>query len=111
MDDQKEPAPLSEQAAPTAAPQTAAAPAPAKPQAGAPRRGKGPFAPRRKVCRFCTEQVKDIDYKQIQILRAFMTERGRILGRRITGNCAGHQRQLTRAVRRARNLALIGPNQ
>lgn len=73
---------------------------------GAPRRG-GPFRPRRKVCRFCVEQIKKVDFKQVQILRTFTTERGRILSSRITGNCARHQRQLTRAVKRARYLALL----
>ena len=76
-----------------------------RPGAG-PRRG-GPFRPRRKVCRFCAEQIKKVDFKQIQILRTFTTERGRILSSRITGNCAKHQRQLTRAVKRARYLALL----
>ena len=74
--------------------------------AGGPRRG-GPFRPRRKVCRFCAEQIKKVDFKQIQVLRTFTTERGRILSSRITGNCAKHQRQLTRAVKRARYLALL----
>jgi small subunit ribosomal protein S18 len=91
------------------------APAPAAPQAPAPARGagpsgarrRGPFQPRRKVCRFCAEKVHAVDYKQIQILRAFMTERGRILGSRITGNCAKHQRQLTLAIKRARNLSIL----
>lgn len=76
-----------------------------RPGAG-PRRG-GPFRPRRKVCRFCAEQIKKVDFKQIQVLRTFTTERGRILSSRITGNCAKHQRQLTRAVKRARYLALL----
>ena len=77
----------------------------ARPGAG-PRRG-GPFSPRRKVCRFCVEQIKKVDFKQIQVLRTFTTERGRILSSRITGNCAKHQRQLTCAVKRARYLALL----
>ena len=62
---------------------------------------------RRKVCRFCAEQIKKVDFKQIQVLRTFTTERGRILSSRITGNCAKHQRQLTTAVKRARYLALL----
>ena len=74
--------------------------------AAGPRRG-GPFRPRRKVCRFCVEQIKKVDFKQIQVLRTFTTERGRILSSRITGNCAKHQRQLTTAVKRARYLALL----
>jgi small subunit ribosomal protein S18 len=66
-----------------------------------------PFAPRRKVCRFCADQVHSVDFKQVQVLRAFTTERGKILSSRVTGNCAKHQRQLSRAVKRARYLALL----
>ncbi len=62
---------------------------------------------RRKVCRFCAEKVRDIDFKQIQILRTFTTDTGKILSARITGNCASHQRKLTRCIKRARNLALL----
>ncbi len=104
-------------AAPAAA-ETAAAPAAARPAApagsapaGARRpemgRRRPPFPVRRKVCRFCAEKVRDIDYKQIQILRTFMTDSGKILSSRITGSCAKHQRQLSRAIKRARNLALL----
>ena len=67
------------------------------------RRGPG----RRKVCRFCAEQVRDIDYKQVQVLRTFMTERGKITPRRITGTCARHQRILAAAIKRARIIALV----
>ena len=70
-------------------------------------RRRAPSPVRRKVCRFCAEKVRDIDYKQIQILRTFTTDTGKILSARITGNCASHQRQLTRAIKRARNLALL----
>jgi small subunit ribosomal protein S18 len=77
--------------------------------AGARRPGgrRAPYPVRRKVCRFCAEKVRDVDYKQIQILRTFTTDTGKILSARITGNCASHQRQLTRAIKRARNLALL----
>lgn len=68
---------------------------------------RAPYPARRKVCRFCAEKVRDIDYKQIQILRTFTTDTGKILSARITGNCASHQRQLTRCIKRARNLALL----
>ena len=68
---------------------------------------RAPYPVRRKVCRFCAEKVRDIDFKQIQILRAFTTDTGKILSARITGNCASHQRQLTRCIKRARNLALL----
>jgi small subunit ribosomal protein S18 len=76
-----------------------------RPSAGGGRRT--PYPVRRKVCRFCAEKVRDIDYKQIQILRTFTTDTGKILSARITGNCASHQRQLTRCIKRARNLALL----
>lgn len=95
------PAPAAEGSA--AAPRPAAAAA-KRPDLG---RRRAPFPVRRKVCRFCAEKVRDIDYKQIQILRTFITDSGKILSSRITGNCAGHQRQLGRAIKRARNLALL----
>jgi len=63
--------------------------------------------PRRKVCSFCVDKVEDIDYKDLSKLRRYVTERGKILPRRISGNCAKHQRQLTSAIKRARNVALL----
>lgn len=63
--------------------------------------------PRRKVCSFCVDKVEDIDYKDVAKLRRFVTERGKILPRRISGNCAKHQRQVTVAIKRARNIALL----
>ena len=63
--------------------------------------------PRRKVCSFCVDKVEDIDYKDVAKLRRYVTERGKILPRRISGNCAKHQRQLTSALKRARNVALL----
>jgi small subunit ribosomal protein S18 len=62
---------------------------------------------RRKFCRFCAEKISFIDYKDMKILRGYMTERGKILSRKVTGNCSVHQRELTTAVKRARNIALI----
>ena len=62
---------------------------------------------RKKVCTFCVDNVRDIDYKDAKILRGFITERGKIIPRRISGNCARHQRQLTTAMKRARNVALL----
>ncbi|MBI3551872.1 MAG: 30S ribosomal protein S18 [Elusimicrobia bacterium] len=98
---------------PAAAPAaTVEAPKPSAPS-GAPGRRpelgrrRAPFPVRRKVCRFCAEKVRDIDYKQIQVLRTFVAEGGKILSSRVTGNCARHQRQLSRAIKRARNLALL----
>jgi small subunit ribosomal protein S18 len=61
---------------------------------------------RRKVCRFCTETI-DIDYKDVKLLRQFVTERGKIMPRRLTGTCAKHQRQLSVAVKTARIIALL----
>jgi len=69
-------------------------------------RKKKPFL-RRKVCRFCTDKKLDIDYKDSKILRYFITERGKIIPRRISGNCAKHQREVTIALKRARNIAIL----
>lgn len=62
---------------------------------------------RRKVCNFCVDKVTSVDYKDIQKLRKFMSDRGKILPRRMTGTCARHQRQLTDAIKRARHIALL----
>ena len=62
---------------------------------------------RRKVCRFCADSSLIIDYKDPRMLRMFTTERGKIIPRRISGNCAKHQRVLTQAVKRARNIAIL----
>jgi small subunit ribosomal protein S18 len=62
---------------------------------------------RRKVCRFCADKELVIDYKDIKALRNFITERGKIIPRRIYGNCAKHQRELTEAIKRARHIALL----
>lgn len=63
--------------------------------------------PRRKVCMFCVERVEHIDYKDVNRLRKCMTERAKILPRRVTGTCAFHQRELTGAIKRARHVALL----
>jgi small subunit ribosomal protein S18 len=68
-------------------------------------RRRGPV--RRKVCRFCADKDSSIDYKDTRALTNFITERGKIVPSRITGNCAKHQRQLTTAVKRARAVALL----
>ena len=62
---------------------------------------------RKKVCTFCVDNVKYIDYKDAKVLRGFMTERGKIIPRRISGTCATHQRALTLAIKRARSIALL----
>jgi small subunit ribosomal protein S18 len=62
---------------------------------------------KRKVCYFCMDKVEFIDYKDINKLRKYVTEKGKILPRRISGACAKHQRSLTDAIKRARNIALL----
>jgi small subunit ribosomal protein S18 len=68
-------------------------------------RRRGPV--RRKVCRFCADKDAHIDYKDTRALSSFVTERGKVVPSRITGNCAKHQRQLTTAIKRARTIALV----
>lgn len=62
---------------------------------------------RRKVCAFCVDKVENIDYKDVAKLRRYVSERGKILPRRLTGTCAHHQRELTVAIKRARHIALL----
>jgi small subunit ribosomal protein S18 len=62
---------------------------------------------RRKICSFCVDKVEYIDYKSVNRLRRFVSERGKILPRRTTGTCASHQRSLTSAIKRAREIALL----
>ena len=89
-----------------------------KPREGGPRRdgprgegregGGGRFRrPRRKSCRFCAEKIVAIDYKDFNRIRSFVSERGKIVPSRMTGTCASHQRELTKAIKRARNIALL----
>ena len=62
---------------------------------------------RKKVCRFCVEKVDDINYKDLRMLTAFISEKGKITPRRISGVCAPHQRRLSEAIKQARNIALL----
>jgi small subunit ribosomal protein S18 len=71
------------------------------------RGGRRSFS-RKKVCRFCSDQDFVMDYKDIRMMQSFVTEHGKIVPRRISGNCSKHQRALTTSVKRARNLALVG---
>ena len=91
-------------------PQQAAQPAqgqrPERPER--PYRANGPRPRRRKVCQFCVDrQQGEIDYKDVARLRKFMSERAKIIPRRVTGTCARHQRELTVAIKRARQVALL----
>ncbi len=63
--------------------------------------------PRKRVCSFCVDKVQSIDYKETHKVRKYITERGKILPRRISGNCAKHQRQVTIAIKQARSIALL----
>lgn len=65
------------------------------------------FKPRKKVCSFCADKSANIDYKDINKLKKYVTDRGKILPRRVSGNCSKHQRALTIAIKRARQVALL----
>jgi small subunit ribosomal protein S18 len=93
---------------------------PSRPQGGrpdGPRPDRGPggreggggrkFFRRKKVCKFCVEKIDDINYKDVRLLGQFVAERGKIVPRRLTGVCTPHQRRLTSAIKRARNIALL----
>ncbi len=71
------------------------------------KKSKKRFYQRRKVCKFCADSTLEINYKDAKELRSFITERGKIIPRRITGTCAKHQRILARAIKRARTIALL----
>ncbi len=65
------------------------------------------FKPRKRICSFCADKVDHIDYKDINKLKKYITDRGKILPRRISGNCSKHQREVTTAIKRARQVALL----
>jgi small subunit ribosomal protein S18 len=106
------------------APETGASSAPqGAPTGSGPRGGRGPGGPggrpsggpggrskffrRKKVCKFCTEKIDAIPYRDVRLLQGFVAERGKIVPRRLTGVCTTHQRRLTRAIKQARNIALL----
>jgi small subunit ribosomal protein S18 len=70
-------------------------------------RGRGRYTPRRKVCQFCVEKIDNVDFKDVTRLRRYISERGKIEPRRKTGTCAKHQRRVSRAIKRARQVALL----
>ena len=74
---------------------------------GAKEQGKRYFFRRRKVCKFCADKIDYVDYKDVKLLSSFVPERGKVLPRRMFGTCAEHQRKLTLAIKRARNIALL----
>ena len=69
--------------------------------------GKRYFFRRRKVCKFCADKIDYVDYKDVKLLSSFVPERGKVLPRRMFGTCAEHQRKVTLAIKRARNIALL----
>ena len=80
--------------------------------AGAPRPaggpgGRGKFFRRKKVCKFCTEKIDAIPYRDVRLLQGFVAERGKIVPRRLTGVCTRHQRKLSLAIKQSRNIALL----
>ena len=80
---------------------------PDRPDRGGARDGGRKFFRRKKVCKFCVEKIEDINYKEVRLLQQFVAERGKIVPRRLTGVCTPHQRRLTAAIKRARNIALL----
>jgi len=74
---------------------------------GAGREGGRKFFRRKKVCKFCTEKIDNINYKDVRLLSQFVAESGKIVPRRLTGVCTPHQRRLTDAIKQARNIALL----
>ena len=93
--------------APAAAATAAAAPAARSERPARPFMGKKRFESRRKVCKVCAEKIENVDYKNFQFVKSFTMESGKILSRRITGTCAKHQRQITKAIKRDHNLAIL----
>ena len=96
--------------------QSAPAPRPAGPggpraprPAGGPGGGPGgrKFFRRKKVCKFCTEKIEAISYRDVRLLQGFVAERGKIVPRRLTGVCTRHQRRLSQAIKQSRNIALL----
>lgn len=116
---------MSEETQAAKTPETPAAPAetttrPERPERSGERRGprpggqggpgggnRGKFFRRKKVCKFCTEKIDAIPYRDVRLLSGFVAERGKIIPRRLTGVCTTHQRRLTRAIKQARNIALL----
>ena len=80
---------------------------PPRPAGGPGGPGGRKFFRRKKVCKFCTEKIDAIPYRDVRLLQGFVAERGKIVPRRLTGVCTTHQRRLTRAIKQARNIALL----
>ncbi|HEV3513191.1 MAG TPA: 30S ribosomal protein S18 [Candidatus Sulfotelmatobacter sp.] len=109
-------APEQAAAAPSERPRSEGRPGGDRPRYGSGRPGGGPpreggggrkFFRRKKVCKFCTEKIEDINYKDYRLLGQFVAESGKIVPRRLTGVCAPHQHRLSAAIKQARNIALL----
>jgi len=96
---------------PARPPFTPGAPRPPRPAGGPGGPGGGPggrkFFRRKKVCKFCTEKIDAISYRDVRLLQGFVAERGKIVPRRLTGVCTRHQRRLSLAIKQSRNIALL----
>jgi small subunit ribosomal protein S18 len=78
-----------------------------RPERSGPPRGPRKFFRRKKVCKFCVEKIEAVNYKDVRLLAQFVAESGKITPRRLTGVCTPHQRRLSRAIKQARNIALL----
>jgi small subunit ribosomal protein S18 len=96
-----------EHAAPAARPTGPRPPRPAGGPGGPGGPGGRKFFRRKKVCKFCTEKIDAISYRDVRLLQQFVAERGKIIPRRLTGVCTEHQRLLSRAIKQSRNIALL----
>ena len=93
---------------PSAGPTSGPGPRGPRPQrSGGPREGGRKYFRRKKVCKFCTEKIDSINYKDVRLLAGFVAESGKIVPRRLTGVCTPHQRRLSKAIKQARNIALL----
>ena len=78
-----------------------------RPRIKSTKRTKRNLIPRKKFCRFCVNKIRTIDYKDLKLMEAFITEKGKIVSRRFSGNCAKHQRTVAEAVKKARFISLV----
>lgn len=96
-----------QQSAPTSRPSGPGGPRPPRPAGGSGGPGGRKFFRRKKVCKFCTEKIDAISYRDVRLLQGFVAERGKIVPRRLTGVCTRHQRRLSLAIKQSRNIALL----
>jgi len=100
-------APASGASSSSSGPRSSSSSGPRHSSSSRPRSGGRKFFRRKKVCKFCTEKIDAVSYRDVNLLRQFVAERGKIVPRRLTGVCTTHQRRLTRAIKQARNIALL----